>query len=84
MTWCFMYFQVEFVTGTKKTKTDISAALDDKKRKTKWDSEASGPTRAGNVAAAINQTVANLTSSATGTKSTVIPATGNITKKPSK
>ena len=53
MTWCLMYFQVEFVTGTKKTKTYISAAIDDKKRKTKWDNEASGPTRAGNVAAAI-------------------------------
>ena len=33
MTWCLMYFQVEFVTGTKKTKTDISASIDDKKRK---------------------------------------------------
>ena len=75
---------MEFVTGTKKTKTDTSATTDDKKRKTKWDSEVSGPARAGNVAASFNQSTANLTSSATGTKSTVIPATGNITKKTSK
>ena len=78
----YFYFQVEFVVGTKKTKTDTSAVID--KRKTKWDSEVSGQTRAGNVAAAINQSVANLTSSATGTKSTVIPAIGSITKKSSK
>ena len=57
---------------------------DEKKRKTKWDSEISSHQRAGNVAAAINQGVAHLTSTATGTKSTVIPATGNITKKSSK
>ena len=58
--------------------------LDEKKRKTKWDSDLSSHIRAGNVAAAINQSVANLTSSATGTKSTVIPATGTISKKPNK
>lgn len=75
--------KVEFVTGTKKTKTEPGAS-DEKKRKTKWDSEISSHQRAGNVAAAINQGVAHLTSTATGTKSTVIPATGNITKKSSK
>lgn len=74
--------KVEFVTGTKKTKTDASVIPDEKKRKTKWDSEVSSHTRAGNVVAAINQgVVANLTASATGTKTTVIPATGSITRK---
>ena len=53
--------------------------LDEKKRKSKWDSL---PQVTGTRPGVVNPTaVASLTVSATGTKSTVIPAVGNITKK---
>ncbi|KAK6191690.1 hypothetical protein SNE40_003311 [Patella caerulea] len=58
--------KVEFVTGTKKTSGSVDSS-DDKKRKTKWDTAPSASS--------------TLTSSVTGTKSTVIPAVGNISKK---
>lgn len=52
---------------------------DEKKRKSKWDSL---PQVTGSRPGVVNPTaVASLTVSATGTKSTVIPAVGNITKK---
>lgn len=69
--------KIEFVTGTKKAGSD--AGPDEKKRKSKWDSL---PQVTGTRPGVVNPTaVASLTVSATGTKSTVIPAVGNITKK---
>ncbi|KAK3101563.1 hypothetical protein FSP39_004518 [Pinctada imbricata] len=50
-----------------RTKMSYLFNTDEKKRKSKWDSQVP---------------VGALTSSATGTKSTVIPATGSISKKP--
>lgn len=76
--------KVEFITATKKSgsKTDI-INIEEKKRKSKWDEPSQSA--AGRIAENINKTIsANLTSMATGTKTTVIPATGNISKKPSK
>lgn len=58
---------------------DVLFFLDEKKRKSKWDSL---PQVTGTRPGVVNPTaVASLTVSATGTKSTVIPAVGNITKK---
>lgn len=69
--------KIEFVTGTKKTSSD--SGPDEKKRKSKWDSL---PQVTSTRPGVVNPTaVASLTVSATGTKSTVIPAVGNITKK---
>ena len=55
---------------------------DDKKRKTKWDNQPSSNVTGsrGGLPGVINPSV--VTGSASGTKSTVIPAVGNITKKP--
>jgi hypothetical protein len=54
---------------------------DDKKRKTKWDNQPSSNVTGscGGLPGVINPSV--VTGSASGTKSTVIPAVGNITKK---
>ncbi|XP_052801067.1 SAP30-binding protein-like [Mya arenaria] len=76
--------KVEFVTATKKpgSKPEV-ISIDDKKRKSKWDEP--GHTAAGRIVESINKSIsANLTSHVSGTKSTVIPATGSISKKPSK
>jgi len=51
-------------------------SADEKKRKSKWDAQPS-------LVAGLPGVV-SLTSTATGTKSTVIPALGSITKKSSK
>lgn len=51
---------------------------EEKKRKTKWDTQPQA------VAAPGIRTNVTLTTAATGTKSTVIPAVGNIMKKPVK
>lgn len=60
----------------------FSWILDDKKRKSKWDNQpVSNVTGSrGGLPGVINPSV--VTGSASGTKSTVIPATGSITKKP--
>lgn len=68
--------KIEFVVGTKKTASD--GPSDEKKRKSKWDAQPNVI----NIPGMINPAVINLT--ATGTKSTVIPAHGTITKKSSK
>ena len=54
---------------------------DDKKRKTKWDNQPSSNVTGsrGGLPGVINPSV--VTGSPSGTKSTVIPAVGNITKK---
>ena len=54
---------------------------DDKKRKTKWDNQPSSNVTGsrGGLPGVIHPSV--VTGSASGTKSTVIPAVGNITKK---
>lgn len=72
--------KVEFITATKKSgsKTDL-VVPDEKKRKSKWDEPSQ--TAAGRIAEKFN---VNLTSIATGTKTTVIPATGSIPKKSGK
>ncbi|XP_053384836.1 SAP30-binding protein-like isoform X2 [Mercenaria mercenaria] len=72
--------KVEFVTATKKSSSKTEIVIpDEKKRKSKWDEPSQSA--AGRIAEKIN---VNLTSMATGTKSTVILATGSIAKKPSK
>ncbi|XP_033752325.1 SAP30-binding protein-like [Pecten maximus] len=68
--------KIEFVVGTKKPTSD--GPSDEKKRKSKWDAQPNVI----NIPGMINPAVINLT--ATGTKSTVIPAHGSITKKSSK
>ncbi|XP_014788939.1 SAP30-binding protein isoform X2 [Octopus bimaculoides] len=77
--------KIEFVTGTKKLSTEGPV---EKKRKTKWDAQPQGVTTA--PAALVRQPVVTsamlnaargaLTTAVTGTKSTVIPALGNILK----
>ena len=54
---------------------------DDEKRKTKWDNQPSSNVTdsRGGLPGVINPSV--VTGSVSGTKSTVIPAVGNITKK---
>ncbi|OWF50539.1 SAP30-binding protein [Mizuhopecten yessoensis] len=68
--------KIEFVVGTKKISSE--GPSDEKRRKSKWDAQPSVI----NIPGMINPAVINLT--ATGTKSTVIPAHGSITKKSSK
>lgn len=62
----------------------ISSATDEKKRKSKWDAQPMGlqqqGLRQGSTAPA---GVVNLTTSATGTKATVISAVGTLSKKSS-
>lgn len=74
--------KIEFVTGTKRPPSATDATNDDKKRKTKWDNQPSSNVTGsrGGLPGVINPSV--VTGSASGTKSTVIPAVGNITKKP--
>ncbi|XP_052234269.1 SAP30-binding protein-like [Dreissena polymorpha] len=74
--------KVEFVTATKKpgAKTEIISITDDKKRKSKWDEPSQ--TTAGRGVDNVNKSSAvNVTAQVSGTKSTVIPATGSISKK---
>lgn len=74
--------KIEFVTGTKRPPSAADVTSDDKKRKTKWDNQPSSNVTGsrGGLPGVINPSV--VTGSASGTKSTVIPAVGNITKKP--
>lgn len=73
--------KIEFVTGTKKPSSG-EGPTDEKKRKTKWDSQPQAQS-SGSRQNVLSASSVNLTSSATGNKSTVIPAVGNITKKSS-
>lgn len=80
--WCeFKYCQWRRTIFQLK-KISIIYILDDKKRKTKWDNQPSSNVTGsrGGLPGVINPSV--VTGSASGTKSTVIPAVGNITKKP--
>lgn len=74
--------KIEFMTGTKRPNSGTEATTDDKKRKSKWDTQPVPNVTGsrGGLPGVINPSV--VTGSASGTKSTVIPATGNITKKP--
>lgn len=63
----------------------LNFAPEEKRRKSKWDEPSQAA--AGRIADSINKTISanvNLTSMATGTKTTVISAVGTITKKPNK
>lgn len=81
--------KIEFVTGTKKAPSSTDGPVE-KKRKTKWDAQPQGPAAVAAAAALVRQpgvttAILNpargaLTTTATGTKSTVIPALGNIMK----
>lgn len=64
--------KIEFITGTKKQD-------DDKKRKSKWDQP--GGSLGGSVKPA-GLVQPSLTTSATGTKGTIISAFGSLPKKP--
>ncbi|KAK7099079.1 hypothetical protein V1264_003271 [Littorina saxatilis] len=71
--------KIEFISGTKKSGPS-SESSDDKKRKSKWDALPAGlpqPHRSSSGSGP------NLTSSATGTRATVISAVGTLTKKAS-
>lgn len=67
--------KVEFVSGTKKQEDDS------KKRKSKWDQPGGNSLGSQNIKPA-GLVQPSLTSSATGTKGTVISAFGSLPKKP--
>lgn len=67
--------KVEFVSGTKKQEED------NKKRKSKWD-QPGGNTLSSQSIKPAGLIQPSLTSSATGTKGTVISAFGSLPKKP--
>lgn len=73
--------KIEFVVGTKKSSSDGSSHSDEKKRKSKWDTQPSGMVKSTTVQ---GPGVVNLTATATGTKATVISALGSLSKKSSK
>ncbi|XP_046330092.2 SAP30-binding protein-like isoform X3 [Haliotis cracherodii] len=74
--------KIDFIVGSKKVSSSSDgSAPDEKKRKTKWDSQPQvSAVRSSNMP---NPSVVTLTTSATGTKTTVISAVGSITKKSS-
>lgn len=78
--------KIEFLTGTKKP-ASVDGSLgpsDEKKRKTKWDAQPAGMIHVSKIpSASQNPGVVNLTAMATGTKATIIPAVGSLSKKPS-
>lgn len=76
--------KIEIVSGTAKRPTNsaITAEEDAKKRKSKWDQVATGaPTSVKPTVVLSQPTLTTLTSSATGTKATVISAFGSLPKK---
>ncbi|XP_059154430.1 SAP30-binding protein-like [Physella acuta] len=78
--------KIEFMTGTKKpASADGSVGpSDEKKRKTKWDAQPASIIHVSKIpSASQNPGVVNLTAMATGTKATIIPAVGSLSKKPS-
>ncbi|CAL1546073.1 unnamed protein product [Lymnaea stagnalis] len=78
--------KIEFLTGTKKP-ASVDGSLgpsDEKKRKTKWDAQPAGMIHVSKIpSASQNPGVVNLTAMATGTKATIIPAVGSLSKKTS-
>lgn len=75
--------KIEIVSGTAKRPNASTTADDDaKKRKSKWDQVATGATASVKPTVLLSQpTLTTLTSSATGTKATVISAFGSLPKK---
>ncbi|XP_046330091.2 SAP30-binding protein-like isoform X2 [Haliotis cracherodii] len=72
---------IDFIVGSKKVSSSSDGSAPEKKRKTKWDSQPQvSAVRSSNMP---NPSVVTLTTSATGTKTTVISAVGSITKKSS-
>lgn len=77
--------KIEFISGTKKSaSSDSAGGPDEKKRKSKWDAQP-GSMQGGQPRPASGTVgvagVANLTTSITGTKATVISAVGTLKKK---
>ncbi|XP_014255943.1 SAP30-binding protein [Cimex lectularius] len=74
--------QVEFVVGTKRSTNGSGAVTEEevKKRKSKWDQV--GTLASHGVKPPVTTGIANLTTSVTGTKGTVISAFGSLPKKP--
>ncbi|XP_024942165.1 uncharacterized protein LOC107269137, partial [Cephus cinctus] len=76
--------KIQIVSGTAKRPNSSSATAEDdaKKRKSKWDQVATGTTSCVKPTVLLSQpTLTTLTSSATGTKATVISAFGSLPKK---
>ncbi|XP_012276225.1 SAP30-binding protein [Orussus abietinus] len=76
--------KIEIVSGTAKrpSSSAISSEEDAKKRKSKWDQVATAATSSSKSSVLMSQpTLTTLTSSATGTKATVISAFGSLPKK---
>ncbi|KAI8784035.1 SAP30-binding protein [Biomphalaria glabrata] len=78
--------KIEFISGTKKpVSSDGSLGPpDEKKRKTKWDAQPTNIIHVTKIpSTSQNPGVVSLTAMATGTKATVIPALGSLSKKTS-
>lgn len=77
--------KIEIVSGTAKRPNPTSVATEEdiKKRKSKWDQVASNPLAAAAVKPSVvaQPALTTLTSSVTGTKTTVISAFGSVPKK---
>ncbi|XP_014610938.1 SAP30-binding protein [Polistes fuscatus] len=76
--------KIEIVSGTAKRPNNSSSTAEEdaKKRKSKWDQVATGATVSVKPTVLLSQpTLTTLTSSATGTKATVISAFGSLPKK---
>lgn len=76
--------KIEIVSGTAKrpNNSSVTAEEDAKKRKSKWDQVATGAPNSVKPTIVLYQpTLTTLTSSATGTKATVISAFGSLPKK---
>ncbi|XP_034940643.1 SAP30-binding protein [Chelonus insularis] len=76
--------KIEIVSGTAKRPNSSTTTVEEdaKKRKSKWDQVATGTTLTAQPAFLLSQpTLTTLTSSATGTKATVISAFGSLPKK---
>lgn len=76
--------KIEFVSGTKKSAPSSdrpsSGGTDEKKRKSKWDALPAGLPQM-HRSGSSGSNMANLTTTATGTRATVISAVGTLTKK---
>ncbi|KAH9518804.1 SAP30-binding protein [Bulinus truncatus] len=78
--------KIEFISGTKKPVSSESSLgpPDEKKRKTKWDAQPANIIHVTKIpSSSQNPGVVSLTAMATGTKATVIPALGSLSKKTS-
>ncbi|XP_066584248.1 SAP30-binding protein [Prorops nasuta] len=75
--------KMEIISGTKRSSSSAATVEDDaKKRKSKWDQVATSTTASAKPTVLLSQpALTTLTSSATGTKATVISAFGSLPKK---